>query len=345
MKLFVLVSRVPYPLDKGDKLRVYHQVKELSKKHQIHLCCLDDSKTTKESIEHLELFCHEVSVFQLNKLKIYINLFWSLFSTKPYQINYFYQSSIHRKIKKLIQSFQPDRIYSQLIRTTEYVKNEHDIIKTLDYMDAFSKGIDRRISSSGILKPLFREEAKRLLKYEHLIFDYFEHHTIISIEDRQLIYHEKREDIAIITNGIDTEFFCPKDTTKKYDLLFVGNMSYAPNISAVTFLVEEVLPLLGQEVSVLIAGSNPAKEVLRLSSHNVKITGWIDDIREAYSDAKIFIAPLFIGTGLQNKLLEAMAMELPCITTDLVNSTLRAKEGVDLELANSSMEFAIKINL
>ena len=225
------------------------------------------------------------------------------------------------------------------------MKNEHDIIKTLDYMDAFSKGIDRRISSSGILKPLFREEAKRLLKYEHLIFDYFEHHTIISTEDRQLIYHEKREDISIITNGIDTEFFCPKDTTKKYDLLFVGNMSYAPNISAVTFLVEEVLPLLDQEVSVLIAGSNPAKEVLRLSSHNVKITGWIDDIREAYSDAKIFIAPLFIGTGLQNKLLEAMAMELPCITTDLVNSTLRAKEGVDLELANSSMEFAIKINL
>jgi len=324
MKLLVLVSRVPYPLDKGDKLRVYHQVRELSKRHEVHLCCLDDNNTEAVYIKHLKEICNEVSVFRLNKVKIYWNLFRSLFSRKPYQVNYFYQLSVHRKIKAVIHSFQPDRIYCQLIRTTEYVKNEHHIVKTLDYMDAFSKGIDRRVPSAGILKPVFKDEAKRLLKYEHLIFDYFDQHAIISEEERLLIYHQKREEITIVTNGIDTSFFTPQRKEKEFDLIFVGNMSYAPNVAAVTFLAEEVMPHL-TNVNLLIAGASPSKEVLKLASSNISVTGWVEDIREAYANAKIFVAPLFIGTGLQNKLLEAMAMELPCITTELVNNSLKAK--------------------
>ena len=343
MKLFIIVSRVPYPLDKGDKLRAYHQIKELSKRHEIHLCCLDDNNTSQKTIDHLKSICKEVSVFKLNKFKIFINLFLALFSSKPFQVHYFYQFSVHRKIKQLVNDFKPDRIYCQLIRTAEYVKNEHSYVKTIDYMDAFSKGIDRRIKTAGWLKPIFKEEAKRLLKYEHLIYDYFEHHTIISEEDRQLIYHQNRNKIEIVTNGIDTHYFNPNKSKKAYDLIFVGNMSYAPNISAVQFLVEEVLPILGSDINLLIAGANPSREVLKLANDRVEITGWIKDIRIAYSNAKIFVAPLFIGTGLQNKLLEAMAMQLTCVTTELVNSSLKAKLGVEIEIANSAEEFAKEI--
>lgn len=342
MKLFIIVSRVPFPLDKGDKLRVYHQIRELSKRHQIHLCCLDDNNTELKYITHLKEFCDEVSVLRLNKVKIYWNLFWSLFSSKPYQVNYFYQFKVHRKVKEIINGFQPDRIFSQLIRTSEYVKNEHQFSKTLDYMDAFSKGIDRRIPYAGLLKPIFKDEARRLLKYEHLIFDYFDKHSIISEEERLLIYHQKREDITVVGNGIDTSFFSPQNKSKTYDVIFVGNMSYAPNVAAVKYLVEEIMPYLNG-VKVLIAGASPSKDVLKLESKDVTITGWIEDIRDAYSDAKIFVAPLFIGTGLQNKLLEAMSMELPCITTDLVNNSLKAKDGVELELANSAEEFSKQI--
>ncbi|MCT4581022.1 MAG: glycosyltransferase [Flavobacteriales bacterium] len=344
MKLFVIVSRVPYPLDKGDKLRVYHQLKELSKRHNILLCCLDDNHTDQEHIDHLKSFCHEVKVFRLNKLKIYFNLFKALFSSKPYQVNYFYQANVHRKISQLIQSYQPDRIFCQLIRAAEYVKNEHHIVKTLDYMDAFSKGIDRRTPYSGILKPLFKEEAKRLLKYEHLIYDYFDQHSIISEKERQLIYHQKRDDITIVTNGIDTDFFQAMPHAKKFDLIFVGNMSYAPNVAAVQYIVNEILPLLSETITLKIAGANPAKEVKALANKNVVVSGWVDDIREAYASAKIFVAPLFIGTGLQNKLLEAMAMELPCITTSLVNNSLGAKDSFELEVAETAEDFAVKIN-
>lgn len=344
MKLFVIVSRVPYPLDKGDKLRAYHQIKELSKRNEIHLCCLDDNNTSEESITHLKSICKEVSVFKLNKFKIYLNLFWALFSSKPFQVHYFYQLTVHSKIKQLIRVYNPDRIFCQLIRTAEYVKNEHTIVKTLDYMDAFSKGIDRRIETAGLLKPIFREEAKRLLKYEHLIFDYFDEHSIISEEDRQLIYHQNRDKIEVVTNGIDTTFFKPLAENKSYDIIFVGNMSYAPNVSAVLFLVQEIVPLLSKDIKVLIAGAEPSKEIKRLASSTIKVTGWIEDIREAYNSAKVFVAPLFIGTGLQNKLLEAMSMELPCITTELVNNSLKAENGLELEIANTAEDFANRIS-
>ncbi len=346
MKLFVILSRVPFPLDKGDKLRAYHQLKQLSKKHTIFLCCLDDSKTDQKHIKHLETFCSEVKVYQLTKYKIYFNLLLGLFSSKPYQVHYFYQQKIHKKILKDLKSFNPDRIYSQLIRTAEYVKNEHDYIKVLDYMDAFSKGIDRRVETAGVLKFLFREEAKRLLKYEHLIFDYFDHHTIISEEDRALIYHENRSTISVIKNGIDTSYFNPENSEKVYDLIFVGNMSYAPNIAAVEFLAKQIFPLLDEKITLLIAGANPSNTVKRLADQyrNITVTGWLNDIRTAYASAKVFVAPLFIGTGLQNKLLEAMSMELPCISTSLVNNSLKAKDNISIKVADDAKQFAFSIN-
>lgn len=343
MKLFVIVSRVPYPLDKGDKLRIYHQLKELSKRHEILLCCLDDNKTQQEHIDHLKTFCDKVEVFELSRVKIYFNLFKALFTNKPFQVHYFYQRAVHKRISQLIQSYQPDRIFCQLIRAAEYVKNEHHIVKTIDYMDAFSKGIDRRTPHSGVLKPLFKDESKRLLKYEHLIYDYFDQHSIISEKERQLIYHQKREQITVVTNGIDTDYFQPKPIEKECDIIFVGNMSYAPNVSAVQYLANEVMPLLDKGITLKIAGANPSKEVKALANERIVVSGWVDDIRDAYASAKLFVAPLFIGTGLQNKLLEAMAMELPCITTSLVNNSLGAKENEELEIAETAKGFATKI--
>lgn len=346
-KLLVVTSRVPYPLDKGDKLRIYHQVKELSKKHTIFLCCLSEGNVSADVVSHLQTICNRLEIIKLSKVKTAFNLVRAIWSEKPYQVHYFYQKKAHRRIKEIIRSFEPDCIYSQLIRTAEYVKNEHHISKTIDYMDAFSKGMERRIDVSGWLKPIVRSEAKRLVRYEHLVFDYFEKHTIISEEDRNFIFHQNRKDIVVIPNGIDVDFFKPKvdeAANKQYDLIFVGNMSYAPNVKAVLFLVNEVLPLLDKSVSVLIAGASPASEVKALESEQVSVSGWVEDIRTAYASAKVFVAPLFIGTGLQNKLLEAMAMELPCVTTPLVNKSLKALDGENIFIENTAKHLALKTN-
>ena len=157
--------------------------------------------------------------------------------------------------------------------------------------------------------------------YEHTIFEYFDQHYIISEQDRQCIQHPKRSQIECLPNGVDTTFFSPRaNSTRDIDLLFTGNMNYAPNVVAAERLVQRILPHLTHEfpaIRVLIAGAEPSGRVRNLASAQVEITGWVEDIREAYNRARIFIAPMELGSGLQNKLLEAMSMSLPCVTTPL----------------------------
>ena len=347
MKIVVVTSRFPFPLDKGDKLRAYHQLFQLSKENEIHLIAVSDRKVEVNQIEEIKKFCKSVRVFQLKKWKIAINLFFGIFSNKPFQVKYFYQRSIHKKIKARIDTLQPDHIYCQLIRCVSYVKYEHKYKKTLDYMDAFSKGIERRTKFSGIKKPLFKIEAFRLVRYENLAFEFFDNHCIISEQDRTFIFHEKKQNIHIISNGIDSTYFKPIPTPKKYDLVFVGNLSYAPNIAAAKYIVEELLPELKSvhpNIRILICGANPTHQVKNLKNKHTEVKGWIADIREAYLCSKIFIAPMEIGTGLQNKLLEAMSLELPCITSKLVNTALMAKSGEHLLVANNKEDYIKCIN-
>ena len=344
-KLLVITSRFPYPLDKGDKLRAFHQIKALSSTCEIHLISLSDKKISDSDLNQLEKYCASVKVYKLNKIESVFSLIGALFNNRPFQVALFYNKSIHKRIKKITREINPDHIYCQLIRCSEYVKDEFDIRKTIDYMDVLSKGIQRRISSSPFyLKRLLRVEAERLKTYENIMYEYFDNHTIISLQDQELIYQTERENIAIIPNGIDTEFFNPNDNPEqKHELLFNGNMQYEPNVKSAIYIVNNILPLVQKKypnTKLLISGTSPTKEVLNLQSDTVTVSGWMDDIRDAYNQAQIFIAPMQIGTGLQNKLLEAMAMKMPCVTSKLANNALKATPGKEILIGNSREEYA-----
>lgn len=347
MRIFVLASRVPYPLEKGDKLRIFHQVRELSKNNHVHLCCLNSGKIHPSAREELSKISSELSIVSLKKKNIIWNLFLNLFSEDPFQVAYFFQRNAAIKINNLINIFNPDHIYTQLIRTSEYVKNQHDIPKTIDYMDSFSKGMDRRAKSASFFsKPIILSEARRLLRYENLIYDYFENHTIISKQDRDTIWHQQRKNIAVIPNGIDSVFFHPKEEEKEFDILFTGNMAYIPNVDSVVYLVEDILPLIQKEipnVKVLIAGASPVNKIKNMANNSITVTGWVDDIRNAYWTSKVFVAPLRLGSGLQNKLLEAMATKKPCVTSPLANNALGAVNNKSILIAENAKEFAEKI--
>ena len=348
MRLIVLTSRFPYPLDKGDKLRAFHQLKSLSKNNEIHLISLSDTLVESNHEQELKKYCKSVYVFKLKKWKILLNLAMGLFSNKPFQVKYFYQAAIHKKITRLIKDIDPDHIYCQLIRCVPYVQHEHHYSKTLDYMDVFSKGIERRINNANWMKPIFKIEAQRLVKYENLAFEYFDNHCIISEHDRSYIFHEKKNQIKIISNGIDSHYFSSKEVKKKYDLVFIGNLSYAPNIDTSLYIAQELLPLLKEKfplIKVLICGANPSYQLKKLANDNIEIIGWTPDIRNAYLAGKIFLAPLRIGTGLQNKLLEAMSLGLPCITSPLANQALKAKDGEQILVANSLEQYIQQIDL
>jgi glycosyltransferase involved in cell wall biosynthesis len=176
-------------------------------------------------------------------------------------------------------------------------------------------------------------EYERLRQYEHLAFHYFEHHVIISVEDRKYILHEDNHKIVIIPNGVDLDYFREQAQEKDFELLFTGNMSYPPNINCAMYLIKEVMPLVWKQLPqtrLLISGTSPVRELLSLANDKIIISGRVDDIRKSFGRSIIFIAPMQIGTGLQNKLLEAMAMKLPCITSPLANAPLGAQSGYEI---------------
>jgi sugar transferase (PEP-CTERM/EpsH1 system associated) len=345
MKILVVLSRVPYPLEKGDKLRAFNQIKELSKKHQIILFALNDAKLDESAVTELKKYCVAISIMPLPKQTVIKNLARSFLSGLPMQVGYFYFKKAQQKLDQLVQKHDPQHIYCQLIRTAEYGKRYPKIPKTLDYMDVFSKGIERRKDTDPFyMKPVLGMEHKRLIRYEKNVFSYFNNKTIISEQDRDFIPHPDKKQITVVPNGVDTEFFKPLARNKEFDLLFNGNMNYPPNVESVEFLVEKIMPYVWSrkpDTKVLISGASPNAKVLALASDKVTISGWVDDVRENYAKSRILVAPMQISIGLQNKLLEAMAMQIPCVTSSLANNALKAKQGDQIMVADTPEQYAL----
>ena len=141
MKIVVILSRFPYPLEKGDKLRAYHQIRELSRKHEIFLIAVSDRIISSEEEQELEKYCSKIFIFPLKKSEIVINVIKALIGGKPLQTGFFYSGKIKREINHIIDDIKPHHIFCQLVRVADYVKHIKTIPMTLDYQDAFSKGI------------------------------------------------------------------------------------------------------------------------------------------------------------------------------------------------------------
>jgi glycosyltransferase involved in cell wall biosynthesis len=207
-------------------------------------------------------------------------------------------------------------------------------------MDVFSEGMRQLSVRHSWLGVFFKMEANSLAAYERTLYKDFDRHTIISRQDRDRLNLPFKDLIAIIPNGVDFRFVNdPVNKVPSNDLVFVGNLGYGPNKSAVLYLVKSILPALAMQqrkVSLLIAGARPGNAVKQLDHHpQVVVRGWMDDIRDAYRDGRIFVAPMFSGLGLQNKILEAMSMGLPCVTTSMVNNAIGAKEGEEILVADT----------
>jgi sugar transferase (PEP-CTERM/EpsH1 system associated) len=344
MKLLVLCSRFPYPIEKGDKLRLYHQLRQLALRHELTLVALTDEEVAPAHLDEIRQLCREVHVFRLRKWRIGLRLLGALMGSRPWQVAYFFRKSFARQIHRLALQAQPDMVFCQLLRMAEYAR-DLPFPSTLDYMDAFSLGMRRRAEqSSPLLRPLFNREAHLLAAYEKAIFPDFDHHCIISPTDRDQLGLSQPERVQVVPNGVDVDFFSPQpQISKSFELVFVGNMGYFPNAEAAKYLVRRVLPLLSPSVKLQLAGARPTAEVRSLAGPRVTVSGWVDDIRTAYQSGRVFVAPLFAGSGQQNKILEAMAMGLPCITTSIVNQAIGAEPDREVLIAEDEEAFGRQI--
>lgn len=347
MKLLAILPRFPYPVDKGDKLRAFHHLKYLAGRHEVHLFALSDQPVSPDERAVLETFCASVTVYRLSKAGIYGRLLANVFGRIPFQTAWHSDAGADRKLSEEIARIRPDVLFYQLLRTAELAKDSA-LPKVLDLQDPMSENIRLRMHKEPWWKRfIFRWEYKRLLTYEAAMPARFREICIISERDRNDLPEPAKSRARLVSNGIDLSYYVPRpDTPKTFDLVFVGAMGYIPNVEAARFLVKEVLPelrKLGLEPNVAIVGADPTPEVKALAGPSVTVTGRVPDTRGYYAAARVMVAPMFINTGIQNKILEAAAMGLPIVTTMQANEAIGAEAGTQVLPAQTPEEFARQI--
>lgn len=347
--ILLVLPRFPLPTDKGDKLRAWEQIKVLSEKFTLYVICFHEHESIEDSQKLLvEKYVKEMRIFPINKW----DMIWAgirmFFKNIPFQVGYYYHPWFKKELEKFCEDIHPDMVFFQLIRVASYRPVVDKYTSVLDLMDCMSHNVFLRLQTEkGIAKYFWNLEYKRLLQYEKKSIEEFDYSCIISERDRIQLPQNSGSSVSIMSNGIDTETFKPSPlVAKTTDILFVGNLSYKPNIEACLWLVEEILPkvhALGIFPKVKLVGSSPDRRVLKLAEYkNVEVHANVPETVPFYQDAKIMAAPMRINTGQQNKVLEAMACECHVITTSNANDGIQAPSHV-LEVADTSELFAEKI--
>lgn len=342
MRILVVLSRVPWPLEKGDKLRAYYLMKELAQKHEIMLFCLADKKVHPMAEQKLKEFCSEIYIYRLSIWGRLWRMFLGFFKRSPFQVNYFYSKNAQKAFDSFLEEHLPQHIFCQLLRTSEFVRKYTTLPKSMDYMDALGAGMLKMANASKWPVSWFmRTEYERLMQYEQEIESLFQSHFIISEQDKAQM--SISQEMKVIPNGVGLNFFDAKPKAKIIDILFSGNMSYRPNVESARYLVKDVMPLVWKtqpHINVTIAGATPNATVLGLKSEKVTITGWVDDISAIFQQSRLFVAPMLINSGMQNKILEAMASKVPVITTSLANNAIGAPKNDAILLGDTTQEIA-----
>jgi polysaccharide biosynthesis protein PslH len=353
MNILYLCHRIPFPPDKGEKIRSFHQIKHLSERHNISLACLVDRIEDLQGVGKLKQYCASVDVVYRRPILARAAMLAALPSTKSLSVASFYSRRLQSRIDRLLSAKRFDVIYVFSSAMAEYVWSVQGIPKIMDFVDVDSeKWFDYAGYYSFPLSLIFRQEGSRLARLEERIASHFDHSIFVSEMESSLFKRRlSTRPISVIPNGVDIEYFKPPmEHVSAGDnpiLIFIGAMDYFPNIDAVIYFCNEIFPLVRKKrpgVQLHIVGGRPVRRVKELSRHaNVKVTGWVPDVRPYLAEASISVAPFRIARGLQNKILEAMASGVPVISTSRAVQGIKAGENDGLRIADEPSLFAEKI--
>jgi sugar transferase (PEP-CTERM/EpsH1 system associated) len=348
LKILFLANRTPYPPYRGDKLKIFNLAKRLNGRHELHLLTFAQTAEDYTYRQELEKVFHKVHFIALPKWKSVLNCVAALWSSKPLQVLYFNSAEMKRNAAKLLAEEHFDAVHVQHLRMSPYLADITNTPRILDMPDAFSLYWKRRVeaATNPIVKLFNRMEQKRVERYEPKVMSRYNLSLVCSAEDLEYLRDKHHvSSIALLPNGVDLDTFAAKDHDYSHNktLLFTGNMDYAPNVDAVQYFVQDILPLIHKhhpEVEFIIAGQRPVKKVSDLASDKVKVTGFIKDLAAMYNQASVVVAPLRFGAGTQNKVLEAMAMGVPVVCSNIGFKGLGIESGEGAIMRLSPTDFA-----
>ena len=334
MRILFVTPYLPTPI----RVRPYNFIKSLNKLgHKIYLVCLVQKKDESSDIEN---YCEKVKKIYLSKFSSYINCLLNLFSGAALQSVYCFSGKMSGAVREVLKEEKFDVIHVEHIRGSHFLPEERFVPAVFDSVDCISFLYEQFALNPRqpfLKKVINKIEAQKLKGYEGRQAERFDAVCITSEKDKQeLLKLNNNLKIKVVTNGVDLEYFKPsgkesgkketQNTKHEKKVVFTGKMSYFANEDAVMWFASEVWPLLKQSAAKLyIVGNEPGKRVKSLAGEDIVVTGYVPDLRDYIAGASVVIAPTTVGAGVQNKVLEAMAMGKAVVATSKACSAL---EGV-----------------
>lgn len=360
MRILFLAHRIPVPPNKGDKIRSNNFVRHLAGRHEVYLGCLIDDPGdltyAAEAASIVNGFCAE----RIGYVKRLWSAFTGLFLSQSVSVRYFHSSRLQLWVDRLLDTYNFDVVFCSSSPMAEYVfRSRHcggqlaRIPLIMDLIDVDStKWAQYAQRASAWSSWVYRHEARYLALYEQRIAARFQCVLLVS-EDEKAHFPggESHPKLVTIGNGVDLEKFLPgyggKRLSASHSLVFTGVMDYWPNVEGVTWFAREVLPRVRAkvpEVQFFIVGTRPGRAVRRLAElEGVVVTGFVDDIRDYIGGADLSVVPLRIARGVQNKILEAMAMGRAVVSSPEAFEGIDAVAGRDVVVADGAEAFAASI--
>ena len=350
MRIAYLAQRVPYPPDRGDKIATYNQVRYLSDRHEVEVFCLVQNERDIEHARTLSRIVAAVRTARVSALGALRHCASDLLRSEPLTLGLCRADALAREFAAAHRerAFDAALVYSSSM--AQYVERFAALPRVMEFADLDSQKWEQYAARSRWpLRAVYARESRSLLAYERRIARAFGHVVMCThkeLADAKLLM--PGIPASCIANGVDLDFFSPVDVPRRAgNLVFTGVMDYRPNVDGVVWFVEEVLPRLRECVAgatLTICGARPNRRVRALArTRGVEVTGRVPDVRPYLARAAACVVPLRMARGIQNKLLEAMAMGLPCVAARQCAEGLLPEALAAVRVADDAPQFAAAV--
>jgi sugar transferase (PEP-CTERM/EpsH1 system associated) len=353
--LLFLCHRIPFPPDKGEKIRAFRILEHLARSYRINLGCFIDDADDKAHISSLQPYCAELRCFDLPRETAKLRALKGLLTGSPLTVASFANAAMGRWVSDILSRERHDVVFVYSSAMAQYVINRDlgGAQLVMDFVDVDSdKWRQYAAEARGPMRWVYQREAKKLLAFDREVAVRADGGIFVSDAEAALwrkLAPEAAAKTHGIANGIDCRYFSPRHVWSSPlagpgpHFVFTGTMDYWPNVDAVKWFAANVFPKLRAarpNATFTIVGSKPTPEVTALQAQDgIKVTGRVADVRPYLAHGHVAVAPMRIARGIQNKVLEAMAMAKPVVTTDQGLEGIDAQPERHLLLANTEDEF------
>lgn len=357
-KLLFVSHTFPYPPTEGIKLPVYYLLKEFSKKYSITLVTFIQPGGEEKYIPEVKRYCSKIIPIPYYPRKSIIRRVFNLFQPKlPFNVWQFFNQKMLAAIKQELIAQKYSLLFFDFLTTAIYKKFIDSPVKSiLHYHDAMSMLFYRNflVERNYLKKFYWRSQYKKIVRFEYELPGYFDKISVVAEVDKKWLQEKSgvpEDKLVVIPNGVDVNYFSPQAVAVAEDypsLIFRGIMNFSPNRDACWYFLREILPIIRKEipeVKFYIVGPNPEPEIQRFGQRDKKIivTGYVEDIRGYIARATVNVCPMISGSGIKNKILEAMAMEKASVVTPIAAEGIpELKDGENGLIAAGPDEFAEK---